>query len=445
MLREKYKQFCLSLQFLGVLPLVFALVFLTSCNNYDSGKRAEYGEATKDLTQLVEDDPNLKSMLIASIEKAKEINPDRNTNPAQNLEEYYEFVSWAETSMPWALLKKSAYPEIFDNTFQSLCYFYFLIDQPLTELEGKGLVNNSLQYAEPFASWLITFSKAWGKFLDTEASWNETYYEMALNDSAFGLQNGWYEDPSNWKTFNQFFARHLRSSEMRPIAAPDDNTVVASFADSEPQGVWAIDSSSNISLPEGVAVKSATLRSMVKLIGEDSQYKDAFANGTFTHSFLNVNDYHRYHFPLGGTIKEVRTIQGINPTGGSLRWDTENNRYAFDPSAVLGWQTVETRGCVILETEEHGLVALLPIGMVAVGSVNFEENVKPGVKVKKGDMMGYFAFGGSDFILLFQDKVNFTLDAPKQEGSDSYKHLLMGERLGSLKATQTKTRKISRI
>jgi phosphatidylserine decarboxylase precursor len=413
--------------------LLFTLLFLTSCYNNTSSKTKEYGEATKELIKIVENNLNLKSMLVASIEKAKEINPDRNTNPAQSLEEYYIFVSWVETSMPWALLKKSEYPEIFDNIFQSLCYFYFLIDQPLSELEGKGLVNNSLQYVEPFASWLITFSKSWGKFLDTEASWNETYYEMALNDPAFGLQNGWYEDSFNWKTFNQFFARYLRSPEMRPIAAPDDNSIVASFADSRPQGVWVIDSSSNIVIPEGVAVKSSTLRSIVKLIGEDSQYKDAFANGSFTHSFLNVNDYHRYHFPLAGTIKEVRMIQGINPTGGILWWDTENNRYAFDPSARLGWQTVETRGCVILETKKHGLVALLPIGMVAVGSVNFEENIKPGVQVKKGDMLGNFAFGGSDFIMLFQDKVDFTLDVPKNATSDLYKHILMGERLGSLK------------
>ncbi len=422
-----------KIKFFSYLSLLFFTVFLTSCNNNNSIETAEYGEATKELMELVEDNPNLKSMLIASIKKAKEINPDRNTNPAQNLEEYYEFVSKAETSMPWTLLKKSEYSEIFDNMFQSICYFYFLIDQPLIELEGKGLVNNSLQYAEPFASWLIIFSKSWGTFLDTEASWNEGYYQLVLNDPAFGLQNDWYEDPSNWKTYNQFFARYLRSPEMRPIAAPEDNTVVVSFADSEPQGVWAIDSVSNIVPPEGVAVKSATLRSIVKLIGKDSQYKDAFVNGTFTHSFLNVNDYHRYHFPLDGTIKEVRLIQGINPTGGSLSWDADNNRYAFDPSAVLGWQTVETRGCVILETEEHGFVALLPIGMVAVGSVNFEENIKQGVQVKKGDMLGHFAFGGSDFIMIFQDKVIFTLDAPKKEGSDSYKHLLMGERLGNLK------------
>ena len=429
---ENYKRLSLFRQFLGLLALLFAAVVLTSYASNDSDRTADYGPAATKLMELVEEHPNLTSMLISSIDKAKEINPDRDANPVQSLEEYFEFVSWAETSMPWALLRKSEYPEIFDNIFQSIVYFYFLIDQPLPELEGKGLANDSLQYAEPFASWLITFSKSWGNFLDTEDSWNETYYEMALNDTAFGLQNGWYEDSGKWKTFNEFFARYLKSPDMRPIAAPEDDSVVVSSADSEPQGVWAIDSNSNIVAADGVPVKSASLSSVVKLIGEDSQYKDAFANGTFTHSFLNVNDYHRYHFPLGGTIREVRIIQGINPTGGSLWWDADNNRYAFDPSASLGWQSVETRGCVIIETEKHGLVALLSIGMVAIGSVNFEDNVKSGMHAKKGDMLGHFAFGGSDFIMLFQDKVNFTLDAPKQAGGDSYQHLLMGERLGKL-------------
>jgi phosphatidylserine decarboxylase len=429
---KNYRRLSFPRQFLGLLALLLIAVVLTSCTTDDSDRTTDYGPAATSLMELVEEDPNLKFMLISSIEKAKEINADRDTNPAQNLEEYFEFVSWAETSMPWTLLRKSEYPEIFDNIFQSLIYFYFLIDQPLPELEGKGLVNNSLQYSEPFASWLISFSNSWGDYLDTEDSWNETYYEMALNDPAFGLQNDWYEDSGNWNTFNEFFARYLKSPDMRPIAAPEDDSVVASFADSQPQGVWAIDGKSNIVAADGVPVKSASLRSVVKLLGEDSQYKDAFANGTFTHSFLNVNDYHRYHFPLGGTIKEVRVIQGINPTGGSLWWDAENNRYAFDPSARLGWQSVETRGCVIIETEEHGLVALLPIGMVVVGSVNFEENVKSGMQVKKGDMLGNFAFGGSDFIMVFQDKVDFTLDAPKQADGDSYQHLLMGERLGKL-------------
>jgi phosphatidylserine decarboxylase precursor len=418
------------INFLNSLCFLLVIALLTSCTP-NSKKKAEYRDATKELIQMVESNPEIKSMLISSIEKASQINPDKETNPVQNLEEYYDFVSYCETAMPWTLQRKLDYQEIFGNTFQSLCYFYFLIDQPLKELEGKGNFNNTLQYTESLGSWLITFSKSWGKYQDSEYSWNDEYYQMVLNDTAFGLQNGWYEDPSNWKTYNEFFARYLSSPDSRPIASPEDNSIVVSFADSEPQGVWAIDSNSNIVSNEGVPVKSATLRSIVKLIGEDSQYKDAFANGTFTHSFLNVNDYHRYHFPLGGTIKEARIIQGINPTGGSLSWDAKNNRYAFDPSSI-GWQTIETRGCVILETEDYGLVALLPIGMAAVGSVNIEETVKVGAKVKKGDMLGYFLFGGSDFIMVFQADVNFTLDAPKQEGDESYKHLLMGERLGYL-------------
>jgi len=399
-------------------------------------KEVAYGEATKELIALLESDPELKAMLESSLEKAKQINPDRNTNPAQNLQEYYQFITWAETTMPWAIVKKEEYPEIFDHIFQGFCAFYFLIDQPLPELEGKGLVNNSLQYYGPFAKWLTTFNKSWAEYLDTEDSWNEEHYQLALNDPNFGLQQGWYEDPSNWKTFNQFFARYLKSPDMRPIASPEEDSIVVSFADSEPQGVWAIDSISNLVTKEGVPVKSATLKSISNLIGDDSAYKDAFASGTFTHSFLNVNDYHRYHFPMGGTVREVRIIEGINPTGGQLWWDGENNRYAFNPAAKTGWQSVETRGCVILETDDYGLVALLPIGMGVVGSVNFEANIAPGTQVKKGDMLGHFAFGGSDFIMIFQDGVNFTLDAPMQEGGNAYKHILMGERLGFLSKEQ---------
>jgi len=93
---------------------------------------------------------------------------------------------------------------------------------------------------------------------------------------------------------------------------------------------------------------------------------------------------------------------------------------------------IETRGCVILETDKYGLVALLPIGMAAVGSVNFESAVKVGTKVSKGDMLGFFLFGGSDFIMLFQDKVNFVLGSPKKADDKSYRHILMGERLGHL-------------
>jgi hypothetical protein len=44
---------------------------------------------------------------------------------------------------------------------------------------------------------------------------------MFRNDTLFGLQKGWYEDSSNWKTYNQFFSRKLSSPAARPIAVSE--------------------------------------------------------------------------------------------------------------------------------------------------------------------------------------------------------------------------------
>jgi len=150
---------------------------------------------------------------------------------------------------------------------------------------------------------------------------------LALTDNKFGLSAGWYEDPSHWKSFNQFFSRYLISPDKRPIAFPDDSTIVTSPADAIPQGVWQIDANSNIVLKKGVPIKSGTLTSIVKLIGEDSQYKNEFANGIMTHTFLDVQDYHRFHFPVSGIIKELETLLNKTQLVGIITWDAAIQRY----------------------------------------------------------------------------------------------------------------------
>ena len=202
--------------------------------------------------------------------------------------------------------------------------------------------------------------------------------------------------------------------------------------DAIPQGVWAIDNSSRVVEKSGIPVKTATLQSVEQLIGAQSGHKSAFAGGTFTHLFLDVEDYHHYHFPLGGVVREIAIIPGQEVDPGRTTWDSRNRRYAFDPSSA-GWQSLETRGCVILETEEFGLVALLPIGMSPASSVTFEPTLKEGVRVRKGDMLGHFLFGGSDFVLVFQAGYDFALDPPRNDSHRGYSHLLMGERLGRLR------------
>ncbi len=82
------------------------------------------------------------------------------------------------------------------------------------------------------------------------------------------------------------------------------NLLFASPADATPQGTWAINSKSLIVERNGVAVKSSNLRSVNALIGDGSTFNNDFANGIFTHTFLDVGDYHCYHFPVSGSGEE---------------------------------------------------------------------------------------------------------------------------------------------
>ena len=54
-------------------------------------------------------------------------------------------------------------------------------------------------------------------------------------------------------------------------------------------------------------------------------------------------------------------------------------------------------------------------------------------------LLGYFLFGGSDYIILFQDKAGFEITAPlESEASTSvatYKHIYMGTKYGVMKGS----------
>lgn len=54
-----------------------------------------------------------------------------------------------------------------------------------------------------------------------------------------------------------------------------------------------------------------------------------------------------------------------------------------------------------------GVVAVVPIGMAQVSSVNMI--YKEGALANKGDEFGFFMFGASDIIVLFEEKAQATL------------------------------------
>ena len=408
-----------------ILVLSMMLAVLPACAEPAPELELQRSETSLSMQDMLESDPELMALMEKSIAAAAEINPDPDTNPVRNVNDFYNLLDWATVCMPWNVLTDVSYPTLYESIDQSIDYIWFLLDQPLPELEGKGYYYPTLQYHEPIASWWKAYSDEWGAFLNTEDSWNDIYYQRIKNDPSMNMQYGWYADTNVWHTFNEWFSRHLIDPSVRPIA---DSTVVAP-ADSKPQGIWPVDEKGDLVQEEGVTIKSANFTSVSQLIGPDSAYADAFNGGTLTHTFLDVNDYHRYHFPVSGTIVELRKIPGENGAGGITVWNPELKKYILE-DAIPGWQMIETRDCVIIDTEDYGLVAVLPIGMSQICSCNWEENLSVGSKVEKGDPMGYFLFGGSDIVMVFQSGIDVDFLCEKE--GEGYAHVLMGQPYANL-------------
>ena len=80
----------------------------------------------------------------------------------------------------------------------------------------------------------------------------------------------------------------------------------------------------------------------------------------------------------------------------------------FDAPDEAGYEFTQTRGLIVLDSPV-GLVAILPIGMAQVSSVNMV--AVEGAYLNKGDEFGYFLFGGSDIIMLFEEKSDVVMTA----------------------------------
>jgi len=71
---------------------------------------------------MVDHNPELQALLIKSIDQDKTVNPDKNSNPAQSLGEFYDYIDWASKALPWTILPNvgTEYPALYDQIDQSL-------------------------------------------------------------------------------------------------------------------------------------------------------------------------------------------------------------------------------------------------------------------------------------------------------------------------------------
>ena len=326
----------------------------------------------------------LRLLLEQSLAQAAVANPHRETNPVRTIDQWLAYVERFARCMPWQTMDIGEEASFFRRIDQNIGYFYFLLDQPLDTLRDKGYIYPSLQYEPRVAAWLKDYNTAWGEYLSDPNSWNDSYYNIAREDARFELDTDRYESPSNWHSWNDFFARRLRNSIpsfIHSFTSPCDGEIA--FA----------------------PVKTASIANWLDLLG-DSPYREAFVDGETTHIVLDVFDYHRFHMPCDGVVLECRTIQGIHAGGGTIIWDEEQGRYRYDQLGVTDFQMLETRGVLVLDTPAFGKIALVAVGVQQVSSVQWTfENQKSKIKNQKltqGTELGCFLFGGSDVVLFFE-------------------------------------------
>lgn len=241
--------------------------------------------------------------------------------------------------------------------------------------------------------------KEWCTFLDSADS------RYVLNDTPEGWlsqpayqQNELYQfvipDPTGphggFASFNAYFHRQIKS-ELRPISAPDDPKVIVSANDGT-----VVTYARDVQAFARFWLKGQPYSLVNMLAG--SEHTERFIGGDVFQSFLSGADYHRWHAPVGGVVRSAQVVDGL------MFSDAESA--GFDPTAATysqGYEaSVNTRGLVFIESEDPviGMVCVMPIGITEISSVTIE--VKAGDRVKKGDELGYFSYGGSSMCLVFQ-------------------------------------------
>lgn len=199
-------------------------------------------------------------------------------------------------------------------------------------------------------------------------------------------------------SWDDFFTREFNEGK-RPVASPNDDRVILNACESAPYRV-----TTNVKLKAKFWIKAQPY-SLQHMLANDS-LTGKFVGGTVYQAFLSAKSYHRWHAPVSGTVVKAYVQDGT--------YYSETLSEAYDPSGnkeSQGYITeVATRALIFIEADnpDIGLMCVMPVGMAEVSSC--EITVYEGQKVKKGDQLGSFHFGGSTHCLFFGPHVKLDFD-----------------------------------
>ncbi|MBI2892168.1 MAG: phosphatidylserine decarboxylase [Deltaproteobacteria bacterium] len=211
---------------------------------------------------------------------------------------------------------------------------------------------------------------------------------------------------SQFRTFNDFFTRKLRP-ECRPI----DRRPAALVCPADGRVLVVPELTPDLEL----ALKG--VRYSVRRLLAGVVDPPVFERGSALVVRLSPVDYHRFHFPDGGTADAAVDVPGRLHSVSPLALRTGFDIFGENKRAV-------TR----LASDHFGVVAIVEVGALCVGSI--VQTFQPG-RVERGDEKGYFCFGGSTMVLVFErGRVRFDHDLVEHSIDGLETRVLFGSSIG---------------
>jgi phosphatidylserine decarboxylase len=225
----------------------------------------------------------------------------------------------------------------------------------------------------------------------------------------FGLDPEEFVTPMRkFEHFDAFFTRKLRDGA-RPIE-PDPQSLTFP-ADGRHLVIG------DLSISEGMWAKGQRF-DLARFLGSPERAA-RYDGGAALMSRLCPTDYHRYHFPCAGEAGAPELINGVL---------NSVNPIALRRRVAYLWEN--KRVLTEIDAGPLGLVTMIEIGATCVGGI--VQTYTPG-GVAKGDEKGYFHFGGSMTVLLFEPgRVAIDADLLEYGGQGIEVYARMGERFGEV-------------
>lgn len=310
--------------------------------------------------------PDLKNSLIKLINASAKDKKSYWHNH-NSLEEFYKFLDAWRTYTPDKIANAQDYSERFKSLYrykgQTKTYY---IDEGINFVRDKDVTD-----------WMQTFVHERGVFMDSKES--AAVANKWINDGTIDMRS--YQIPKGgFASFNDFFTRELKSGA-RPVSDPNNNAVLVSPADCKISSIpYSLTSDRDFEV-KGDTYNIAALLGSVELANR-------FAGGAAIVCLLYPKDYHRFHAPVTGTIAAK----------GSL----DDKHYYYGFKGLVKYFSEYHRAYYLISTKNFGQVGFVAIGMSDINSVNMPLPVDFSKEIRKGHEIGYFAYGGSGIVMLFE-------------------------------------------